>query len=287
MASRAVACAHQRGEVTVVGTTYILSHSQQELRRLRLQADILKPITTRLLREAGLAQGMRVVDLGCGPGDVSLLAAEIVGPTGLVTGIDRSPSAIDTARMRVKAAGLANINFVEADAAVATGTGTFDLAVGRYVLLHQSDPAAFVRAATTHVRRGGAVAFHEVVAVGGLWSFPTVPLWQQVTDLLVEAFRSAQQHPEAGAHMIKHFHDAGLPQPSLFSEIPVSGGPHSPLYAWVAETLRMVLPHVERVGPADPGETDIDSLEDRLRQAVTAVRGQVCFGYQYCGWTRI
>jgi cyclopropane fatty-acyl-phospholipid synthase-like methyltransferase len=51
-----------------------------------LQADNLRPITTRLLREIGLAQGMRVVDLGCGAGDVAMLAAEMVGPTGAVLG---------------------------------------------------------------------------------------------------------------------------------------------------------------------------------------------------------
>jgi ubiquinone/menaquinone biosynthesis C-methylase UbiE len=271
----------------VVKNAYILGHSKQELRRLKLQAEILRPITRRLLREAGLAEGMRVVDLGCGAGDVSLLAAEMVGPTGVVTGIDRSPTAIDTARTRAQAAGLANISFVEADAGVAAGTETFDLAVGRYVLFHQNDPAALIRAGAAHVRPGGAVAFHEVVALGGLWSYPTVPLWQQTTGLLIEAFRSVQTHPEAGAHMIKHFHDAGLPQPCLFSETPVGGGPDSPLYSWVAETLRAVLPHAEQVGLVRPGEIDIDSLEDRLRQAVTAVHGQVCFGFQYCGWARV
>lgn len=275
----------------MVENAYILGHSTQELRRLRLQAEIIRPITARLLREAGLGQGMRVLDLGCGAGDVSLLAAEMVGPTGVVTGIDRNPTAIDAARTRAQAAGLANVNFigadVHADAGVIAGTGTFDLAVGRYVLVHQSDPAALIRAAATHVRPGGTIAFHEVVALGGLWSYPTVPLWQQTTDLLVEAFRSAMTHPEAGAHMIKHFHDAGLPQPSLFSETPVGGGPDSPLYALAAETLRSVLPRAEEVGLVRPGEIDIDSLEDRLRQAATAVHGQVSFGYQYCGWARV
>ena len=57
---------------------YVLGHSNRELRRLMLQADNLRPITTRLLREIGLAQGMRVVDLGCGVGDVAMLAAEMV-----------------------------------------------------------------------------------------------------------------------------------------------------------------------------------------------------------------
>jgi ubiquinone/menaquinone biosynthesis C-methylase UbiE len=271
----------------MVEDTYILGHSKQELRRLMLQAENLRPITTRLLREAGLAPGMRVVDLGCGVGDVALLAAEIVGPTGTVIAIDRNPTAIVAARARANAAGHANIEFVEGNASEVARSGTCDLAVGRYVLVHQSDPVALIRAAATHVRPGGAIAFHEVFLMGTWWSYPSVPLWQQTSDLINKTFGSVVTHPDAGARMIEHFHNAGLPLPSLFSETPVGGGPDSPLYPWAAETFRTLLPRAEEVGLVKPGEIDIDSLEDRLRQAVTAVHGQIGFAHQHCGWAKV
>src|SRR5215831_15449448 len=63
---------------------YVLGHSQREIRRLTTQAALLRPITERLLQNAKLAPGMRVLDLGCGAGDVSMLAAEFVGSTGSV-----------------------------------------------------------------------------------------------------------------------------------------------------------------------------------------------------------
>src|SRR5438309_1192712 len=65
-------------------TKYVLGHSPSEIRRLVSQAAILRPITERLLRTAGVGRGMRVLDLGCGAGDVSMLAAELVGPSGSV-----------------------------------------------------------------------------------------------------------------------------------------------------------------------------------------------------------
>jgi ubiquinone/menaquinone biosynthesis C-methylase UbiE len=266
---------------------YILGHSKQELRRLMLQAENLRPITTRLLREAGLAPGMRVVDLGCGVGDVALLAAAMVGPTGTVTAIDRNTTAIVTARERASAAGYTNIEFIEGNACEFAGSGTCDLAIGRYVLVHQSDPVALIRAAATHVRPGGAVAFHEVFLVGTWWSYPSVPLWQQTSDLINKAFGSVVTHPDAGARMIEHFQNAGLSPPSLFSETPVGGGPDSPLYPWAAETLRTLLPRAEEVGLVRSGEIDVDSLEERLRQAVTAVHGQIGFAHQHCGWAEI
>jgi 2-polyprenyl-3-methyl-5-hydroxy-6-metoxy-1,4-benzoquinol methylase len=51
---------------------YVLGHSEREIRRLQNQANILRPITKRLLRNSGICEGMRVLDVGCGAGDVSL-----------------------------------------------------------------------------------------------------------------------------------------------------------------------------------------------------------------------
>ncbi|HET7447040.1 MAG TPA: class I SAM-dependent methyltransferase [Methyloceanibacter sp.] len=113
---------------------YILGHSPHELRRLILQAEILRPITERLLKEAGIKLGMRVLDLGCGTGDVAMLAAELVGPKGDVVGIDRSDEAICLARDRASRAGYGNIEFRSGAAEVFADFATFDLAVGRYVL---------------------------------------------------------------------------------------------------------------------------------------------------------
>ena len=266
---------------------YVLGHSKRELSRLILQAANLRPITTRLLGDIGLVQGMRVVDLGCGTGDVAMLAAEMVGTTGAVLGIDRDAAAIATARERARVAGYANIDFVEGDASEMIGSGNCDLAIGRYVLVHQSDPVALIRAAVTHLRRGGAVAFHEVLLLGTWWSFPVVPLWEGTSDLINRTFRSVVKCPDAGARMVEHFYNAGVKLPRLFSETPVGGGPDSPLYAWAAETLRTLLPRAEEVGLAARGEIDIDRLEDHLRQAVTAVHAQVGFAHQHCCWARV
>jgi 16S rRNA G1207 methylase RsmC len=63
---------------------YVLGHSQREILRLISQAAMLRPVTERLLRSVKIGPGTRVLDLGCGAGDVSMLAAEFVGPTGAV-----------------------------------------------------------------------------------------------------------------------------------------------------------------------------------------------------------
>jgi ubiquinone/menaquinone biosynthesis C-methylase UbiE len=76
---------------------YILGHSPAVICRWMTQADILRPTTERLLRVAGVSKGMQVLDLGCGADDVSILAAEIVGPSGSVVGIDRNVDVVAVA----------------------------------------------------------------------------------------------------------------------------------------------------------------------------------------------
>ncbi|MCR4282504.1 MAG: class I SAM-dependent methyltransferase, partial [Bauldia sp.] len=77
---------------------YILGHSEQELARLERQGEIFGTETREILCRAGLKRGMHVLDVGCGVGDVSLIAADIVGPHGSVLGIDRAPKALPMAR---------------------------------------------------------------------------------------------------------------------------------------------------------------------------------------------
>ncbi len=61
---------------------YVLGHSHRELDRLSTQARLLKPITRRWLRDAGIVPGMQVLDVGSGTGDVAFIAADLVGGTG-------------------------------------------------------------------------------------------------------------------------------------------------------------------------------------------------------------
>src|SRR5260370_32884805 len=81
-------------------TNYALGHSPTEIRRLGIQAAILRPITMRLLQDLGVSPGMRILDIGSGAGDVALPAAEVAGESGAVVGIDRSEAAILAARAR-------------------------------------------------------------------------------------------------------------------------------------------------------------------------------------------
>src|SRR5206468_6380306 len=79
---------------------YALGYSRRELQRLELQGALIRDFTEDVLRRAVIRPGMRVLDIGCGVVDVSLLAAKLVGPRGMVLGVDRSAESTDIAERR-------------------------------------------------------------------------------------------------------------------------------------------------------------------------------------------
>lgn len=277
-----------RNIVEVTGSVdYVMGHAEPEVRRLIYQAALLRPVTERLLRAAGLRAGMRVLDLGCGAGDVAMLCAEMVGPAGSVVGIDRSPHVVEIAAQRAEEAGLHQIEFEYGVVGAWSTAEAFDLVVGRYVLIHQVDPVAFIRAAASLVRSDGVVAFHEPSFRRGILSQPPVPLWDQVGDWLIDVFRNEMPHWDAADRLVEHFSRAGLDVPSLFAELPVGGGKDTPFYDWLAETLRTLLPKVTERRAVSPEAIAIETLARRLRIAVTQARSQVSGPPQICAWAHV
>ncbi len=162
---------------------YPLESTERERDRLERQARVLRPLTERLLRRAGAEPGASVLDLGTGAGDVAMLAAELVGPTGRVVSLDRDAGNLQRAHERGERAGYTNLSFLERDIADPPRLGEgFDVAVGRYVLMYQTDPVAVVRAIARAVRPGGAVAFHEISLYEGMRD----DAWPASTRLFVE-----------------------------------------------------------------------------------------------------
>ena len=188
------------GGVTEPCGQYVLGHSERELDRLTIQARLIEPITRRFFVDAGIAPGMRVLDVGSGVGDVAFLAAELVGEAGEVVGADRARDALDRARARAQSQSLDNVSFVDGDPSAMTFGRQFDAIVGRYVLLFQPDPAAMLRGLVRHLRPGGLVVFHEPEwARAG--STPPVASWDRCCRLVVEAFAAGGADSEMGVKL--------------------------------------------------------------------------------------
>jgi len=115
--------------------TYALGRSDDEHARLTEQANFLRPLTERFFRKAGIAPGMKVLDVGSGVGDVAFLVAELVGRDGKVVGVDMDVAALEKARKRADQLQLRNVEFVQGDIRTTALPGPFGT-VRDYLVLH-------------------------------------------------------------------------------------------------------------------------------------------------------
>jgi len=267
---------------------YVLGYSVSEYERLMLQARILRPYTERMFRAAGLCPGMRVLDLGAGMGDVSMLAGDIVGPGGRVLGIERDTGALDRARQRAVNHGCSSwVTFTNATFDEFRSEEQFDALVGRYVLLYQPDAAATIRTMLQYVKPGGIIVFHEIDFPDPAPSYPPCPIYDQASALIGEAFRASGAPTNSGRRLGKIFVDAGLAFPAIVSEATVGGGPGSYLYPWVANTLLSVLPRLATLGISVPPDLAIDeTLAARMEEEVVRSGSQIVAVTQYGAWAR-
>jgi ubiquinone/menaquinone biosynthesis C-methylase UbiE len=181
---------------------------------------------------------MRILDVGCGAGDVALLASQLVGESGAVVGIDRSEAAILAARAR--AATAKNVHFLVKSPHDPLETASFDVVIGRYVLIFQDDVPSFIRASARLAKPGGIVAFHEIDDADDFAALPEIPLWSQANEWLMSALRSLVPNPDVAGKLVDSFSQAGLGTPALFCEVPIGDGEQSPSFARrLAQLLRV------------------------------------------------
>jgi ubiquinone/menaquinone biosynthesis C-methylase UbiE len=97
------------------------------------------------LELAGVKPGQRILEIGAGTGDETLLLARAVGEDGRVVATDLSERMLAVARERVEAAGLGNVEFIAGDAgSLQLEDASFDAAIAGFVLMLVAEPEAVV-----------------------------------------------------------------------------------------------------------------------------------------------
>lgn len=265
-------------------STYVLGHADVEIRRLLLQARLYDNDTEHALHRAGLRPGMRVLDVGCGPGDVSFVAARLVGPTGTVLGVDAAAEIIEVARTRAAEQGLSWVNFEQATVGDIALDEPVDAVVGRLILMHLPDPVSALRQLAGLVRPGGVIAFCET-DIGAVRSVPETPQFRAVTEGIVSAFRAVGLDPGFGTTLHSLFSRAGLPSPQLTLAAPIGGVDNPDIFAYAMEVWRLVLPVAEQLGLVTNDLADIDTLLPRWREEAATAGAVVMMPPMITAWS--
>jgi SAM-dependent methyltransferase len=271
--------------VAIEQSPYPLGNSDQEHGRLIRQGEYLRPLTERLFREAGIGAGQRILDVGSGVGDVAMLAAAIVGPSGSVIGIERDPVSLARARSRITEAGLQNVHLVEGDATSFSCGPSFDAAVGRFILEYLPDPIAAVRSIGALVRPGGVVAFHEPAWAPALAVAPHLPLWTASASLVRDTLNRSGADTDIGLILHRIFCEAGLPMPTVRVEVPV--GNDARFTRRLVDSLLTLWSRAAALGLRPERLGDFETLASRLYAEMSIADSVVPYGVGLvAAWSR-
>jgi ubiquinone/menaquinone biosynthesis C-methylase UbiE len=249
---------------------YVLGAASAEHDRLIRQAAIWNPFTERLFRDAGIGPEQRVLDIGSGVGEVAILAAKLVGPTGVVVGVEREPATLATARSRVAKAGLSNVSFIESDVRGVASSELFDAVVGRAILQYLPEAGAALRSLAMLVRPGGVVAFQDVWPASLFHLTAHLPLRSKCASLIYRTLERFGVHMDMELVLYRAFLEASLPAPNMRIEVPVGDNPN--VVRWLYDLVCTLALRLDKDELAASGIGDLETLESRLEAERIAAR---------------
>jgi ubiquinone/menaquinone biosynthesis C-methylase UbiE len=265
---------------------YAMGSTDDERKRLMRQGAVLRGFLASAFHAAGIGPGMRVLDLGCGVGDVAMLAADLVGPTGSVVGIDRDATSVAWANKRVAEAGYKNIRFQVAEFHEFTDPAPFDALVGRFILMYLPDPASILRYLSQQLRPGAAIAFMEPDFTVDSRILPEFPQFKDCSTWVTEALRHSGARVDMGMRLYATYRAAGFVKTATEVTHLSGCGFSREMADFFAETIRSILPKIVQYEIATLEEVQIDTLADRMDAAVRDADPQWVGSRYISAWAR-
>jgi ubiquinone/menaquinone biosynthesis C-methylase UbiE len=251
------------GAKGTAGDVYVLEVGEAGAARLRLLDQVYGAATRRMLQEAGLGEGSRVLDLACGIGAVSCWMASQVGATGKVIAGDVNPDQLVVAKWHcAKCEHPAPIEYVEANAYdTGLASGSFDIVHMRLLLCHLKDPQKVLAEAYRLLKPGGALVCQDL-KISSIFCSPESPSYNRFIQLALRAGLALGVDYDFGVRLPAAAAEAGFQSIQVHLEYPAYlKGPEKRLWEY---TFAETVPVVVRTGAAT--EEELSGLLEKMRQ---------------------
>jgi ubiquinone/menaquinone biosynthesis C-methylase UbiE len=156
-----------------------------------------------------LQPGQQVLDVGCGPGTITIGLARIVAP-GKVVGIDNEPAPLEQARADAQRQGVSNVSFAVSDAYLLNyPDSAFDVVHAHQILQHLTEPVAALREMRRVCKQDGYVAARDADYAAMAW-YPPQDRLDRWLDLYRRVAHSNRTEPDAGRRLLSWAREAGF-----------------------------------------------------------------------------
>jgi SAM-dependent methyltransferase len=248
-------------------TDYVLGTHDEEISRLGLQHRVWRPTVLDCWRKAGITTGMRVLDVGAGPGCATIDLAEIVGSTGHILAVERSRRFIKAAERSCHLRQLSQVAFQEADIMLEPiAAEGYDAAWCRWVASFVSSPATLMRRIRAALKPGGIAIFHEYANYETLQLAPPKPLVKSFVGEVMASWRAQGGEPNVALQFPALLSEAGFRVQSVKPRV-FTVAPNDFIWQWPASFIEVNLTRLQHLGRVTAEWAEAVRAEFRQAQA--------------------
>jgi SAM-dependent methyltransferase len=246
---------------------YILGTDRAELERLEFQHHVWVEQLYALGARAGLREGQRVLDLGCGPGFTSWELARLVGPAGRVIACDESARFVEFVRAERERRGLPQVEprrgrVEELDLAPAS----LDAAYARWLFCWLPDPGAVLARVAAMLRPGGALLVQDYLDWGAMKLLPRGAAFERAVAACMQSWKEGGSAIDVMELLPALAREHGL-RVETFETRARLGGVGSLEWRWIEQFFRSYLQKLVERGSFAAGELEAWQEEWRARAA--------------------
>ncbi len=187
--------------------SYVIGVGKDDEERLLLLNELFGKTSKDLLLKAGLTQGMRVLEVGCGTGNMTRWIAKQVGDNGHVTAVDISPEQIDIAKKNCSESN--NITFIASSLFDLNTTKKYDLIYSRFLVMHLQNPFDGLQYLTQLLKPNGILVSEE--ATNSVTAcYPESPVFRKYRELVMALFTKKNIDFDIGEKLYYYFQELKL-----------------------------------------------------------------------------
>jgi SAM-dependent methyltransferase len=245
-------------------SSYLLGTHTEELERLRIQHELWLPAARAAWERAGLTAGMRVLDVGAGPGFAAMDLARIAGPTGRVLGLELSEAYIAAGLKRAASAGLHQLELRQHDVQRDPWPHErFDLIWCRWVAMFLTELTPLLAGVEQCLEPGGTLMLHEYVHWDSFGLHPHGRAIARFGKACQQSFRQTGGDPDVNRRLPSLLADRGWRITEL-RPLPVAGDSASMAGTWMRLFVAVYGERLQELGlwsRADATEAQLEMAE--------------------------